>query len=266
MKTVRLQMAPFRIPFYQLAILESGDGKVGSDGKDVNLDELTLFFQLPGQIIYWDVQQNWRGYYVSVEESFYTVQMDSFRKLFDLPYFQSYTPGIRLQKSEAELITDVMQKMDEEYSHPTPYDKPIIKSYLNSLLALCIRFFDRHTKDSMLNRQASSLSERFKQTVHHKVSALVLNLSDQSIGVSEVADELAITAKHLSETIKKDLGVTPTDYINQSLVDEAQKLLTTTDLQVKEIAYQLGFNDASYFNRLFKKVSGLSPAKYRSNQ
>lgn len=266
MKTVKLKMDPFRIPFFQIALLESGGGRVNSDGKDHNLDNFTLFFNLPGQIIYWDVPQNWKGFYICVDESFYTVRVDGCNRLRDLPYFQAYTPAIRLQKEEAEMILDIMKRMEHEYTHPTPYNKPIVKSYLNNILAFCVQFYHREIADRSKIEKNSSLSERFQELVHNQLSAMVLNISHEPLSVSGCADKLFITPKHLADTIRKDLGMTPTEYINSQLIKEAQKLLRSTGLQIKEIAWQLGFQDVSYFNRLFKKITEISPAAYRNSR
>ena len=265
MKTVRLKMYPFRIPFFQIALLESGGGTVSSEGKNYDLDHCTLFFNLPGQVIYWDVPQNWRGYYLCLDESFYTVQVEGYRRLFDLPYFKTYTPAIKLKSEEAKMILDIMGRMENEYTHPTPYNKPIIKSFLNNILTFCVQFYDRQATDDLEKSRHSSLSERFRELVHHQVAALSMNVSQESFSVGGLAERLFVTPKHLSETIKKDMGVTPTDYINSQLIKESQKLLHSTDLQIKEIAYQLGFSDASYFNRLFKKITEVSPTVYREN-
>ena len=263
MNTVRLNMPPFRIPFFQLALLESGGGRVNSDGWDYDLDNFTLFFNLPGQVIYWDVPQDWKGFYICLDESFYTVQVDGHSRLRDLPYFKTYTRAIQLHKEEAGMILDIMKRMEYEYIHPSPYNKPIVKSYLNNILAFSLQFYHREAADRETLLKRSSLSERFKDLVHNQLSSLVLGISQEPLSVSRCADGLFVTAKHLAETIKKDLGFTPTEYINSQLVKEAQKLLRTTDLQVKSIAYQLGFQDASYFNRLFKKINSVSPAAFR---
>lgn len=264
MRTVRLKMSPFRIPFYQLALLESGGGTVASDGKKFQLDRFSLFFNLPGQIIYWDVPQNWRGYYLCITESFYTVPVDGYPKLFDLPYFRSYTPAIQLQPEEARMILDIFGRMDHEYHHPTPYNQAIIKSFLNTILAFCLQFYHRELSDRQTKMEQSSLGERFKILIHDQITALSMGLEEDAPAPGLAADRLFVSAQHLSETIRKELGFTPTQYINNRLVEEAKKLLRSTELQIQEIAYQLGFKDTSYFNRLFKKISGTSPSRYRN--
>ena len=263
MKTVHLKMSPFRIPFFQIALLESGGGEVSSDGQTYDLDNFTLFFTQPGQIIYWDVPQNWKGFYLSLEDSFYTVQLDEFKRLYDFPFFKHFTPAIRLKQEEAQLVLDIMQKMLHEYQHPSPYNKPIIKSYLSTILSYCVRFYDRELSDKLTIAEQSSLGERFKVLVNEHIRALALNVNREPISVASCAEQLFVSAKHLSETVKKEIGLTPTQYINQNLIQEAKRFLQATDLQVKEIAYQLGFQDVSYFNRVFKKLTQVSPAQFR---
>lgn len=263
MKTVRLQMPPFRIPFFQVALVESGSGEVSADGNKYDLDKFTLFFNQPSQILYWNVQKDWKGYYVCIDESFYTVRLDGFSRLYDFPFFKAYRSGIHLKKEEAEMMLEIMAKINEEYTNPTPYNLPIIKSMLSTILSYSIRFYERAYHDQVSKTKTDSLSVRFKEAVHQYVNELSLNLATESKSISTFTDELAVTSSHLSETIKKELGQTPTDFINNQLISEAQKLLRSTDLQVKEIAYLLKFNDTSYFGRLFRKVSGLTPAEYR---
>lgn len=264
MKTVRLKMPPFRIPFFQVAMVESGSGEVVADGQPYDLDKFTLFFNQPNQILYWDVPDDWKGYYVCIDESFYSVRLDAYPRLYDFPFFRTYQSGIHLARDEAEMMLEILSKMHDEYTHPTPYNLPIIKSLLSTVLSYSIRFYERAYHEETSKRTTDSVGARFKDAVHKHINELVLNLATESKSVSSYADELAVTSSHLSETVKKELGQTPTDYINDQLVKEAQKLLRSTDLQIKEIAYLLKFKDTSYFGRLFRKVSGQTPAQYRN--
>ena len=63
-----------------------------------------------------------------------------------------------------------------------------------------------------------------------------------------------------------DNGTSPLQYINKKKVERAQLLLCTTDMPVKEVAYRIGFNDQSYFIRMYRKVTGTTPQEYRKQQ
>lgn len=263
MKTVRLEMPSFRHNFFQIALLESGGGTVSSDGQTHHLDSFSIFFQQPGQIIHWSVPQNWRGYYLSIAESFYTVPLDQFKQLADFPFFQQFTPAFHLQKDEALLLLDVFQRINQEYLSPSPYSKAIIKSYVSTILGFCLRFYEREAKEEADATKQLGLAERFKKALRSYQLAVGAGLVTEHKSVTDFAEELAVSPKHLSEVVKAALGQSPIELINQALIQEAQKLLRTTNMAVKEIGYYLGFSSPSYFNRLFKKVGGISPAEYR---
>ncbi|MEM7549801.1 MAG: AraC family transcriptional regulator [Bacteroidota bacterium] len=265
METVKLKMKPFRIDFFQIALLKSGGGKVSSDGREFSLGAYTLFFTLPGQIIYWDVPNNWEGYYLCIEESFYTIPVEEYRRLFDFPFFKTRVPAINLEEEEGKLILELMKKVNWEYSNPSVKTGTIIKAYLSTILSYSLRFHERNLDHTRAKNQVSPLSVRFKDEVNERLKDMVSGTEFEPISVSKLADQLFVTPKYLSEAIKKDLGVTPTDHINSRIIQEAQKLLSTTELQAKEIAYILGFRDSSYFNRLFKKLVDVSPGQFRKS-
>lgn len=74
-----------------------------------------------------------------------------------------------------------------------------------------------------------------------------------------------LSKDHLIRLFKREMNATPLSYINQKRVERAQLRLLTESTPVKEIAYQLGFEDQTYFNRLFKKITGLTPMSYRKS-
>lgn len=77
---------------------------------------------------------------------------------------------------------------------------------------------------------------------------------------------LNISRSHLYRTIRREYGVSFSEYINMVKLEKACALLRTTDLTVKEIALSLGYADINYFSRIFKKYIGVSALKYRRNE
>jgi AraC family transcriptional regulator, transcriptional activator of pobA len=74
---------------------------------------------------------------------------------------------------------------------------------------------------------------------------------------------LFITANHLNALCKEMLGKTAGDLIRERIILEAKRLLTNADMTVTQIAYELNYKDNSYFNRFFKKETGLTPDDFR---
>lgn len=78
------------------------------------------------------------------------------------------------------------------------------------------------------------------------------------------AEQLGLTPKHISLTVKKSSGKSATEWIERYVIIDAISQLTSTDKAIKEIAYNLGFPSQSFFGKYFSRVVGVSPAEYRS--
>ncbi|MGL5695182.1 MAG: helix-turn-helix domain-containing protein, partial [Peptostreptococcaceae bacterium] len=90
------------------------------------------------------------------------------------------------------------------------------------------------------------------------------NLSS-NLTVSNIADYLCITPNYLYRIFKKEYNTSVIDYINKKRIKESIKLMKENDMQIQEIAEKVGFNDISYFSRLFKREIGRSPSKYKKD-
>lgn len=82
--------------------------------------------------------------------------------------------------------------------------------------------------------------------------------------MDELASFFNYSPKYLGRVFKLRTGYTIKEYYNQTKVSQAKRLLTETNLSVENVAVQTGFNSAAYFDRVFHKITGLSPQVYRS--
>ena len=89
------------------------------------------------------------------------------------------------------------------------------------------------------------------------------NLS-RRIGLQEVADVAGLSAPYFSTIFKEEMGENLSRYINRLRVEKAVKLLLETSLSLSDIAIECCFDDQSWFSKIFKSFTGLSPGKYRS--
>ncbi|QNL49900.1 helix-turn-helix transcriptional regulator [Olivibacter sp. SDN3] len=100
------------------------------------------------------------------------------------------------------------------------------------------------------------MDERVLQAIHFIHSNI-----DKPIKIEELAKVSCLTEDHFIRLFKKQMQSTPGKYINQKKIEQAQLMMLVRNLSIKELAYQLGFENVSYFNRLFKKISGENPGK-----
>lgn len=79
----------------------------------------------------------------------------------------------------------------------------------------------------------------------------------------QMASEINVNEDYLARMFKKELGVSPWDYLMRCRIDMALKLIRDTGMSMNEVAYRTGFQDQAYFNRVFKKITGYPPKKAR---
>lgn len=84
-----------------------------------------------------------------------------------------------------------------------------------------------------------------------------------AITVREMAEQVGMSEYHFAREFKRSLGLTPRQYLTQCRLEEAQRMLRTTDLQVSEVARRVGFTSASHFAEVFRKRVGLRPREFR---
>lgn len=80
---------------------------------------------------------------------------------------------------------------------------------------------------------------------------------------NDVANHVELSPKYLSKLFKDEVGMSISDFIQEEKFKEAKRLLAYSEKPISEIALLLNFNDQSYFSRVFKKVAGITPKKYR---
>lgn len=98
--------------------------------------------------------------------------------------------------------------------------------------------------------------------LEHALQYIQLNYS-QNIHIQDIADYIGITRSYLFHLFNKNLKMSPQQYLLNYRIKKAQKLLATSDIFIKEIAYTVGYRDSLAFSKVFHKATGLSPTEYR---
>lgn len=99
--------------------------------------------------------------------------------------------------------------------------------------------------------------------IAHQFQALLLDNVRTLKSPIQYAKALNYSLSHLNESVKITTGFPISYWIHQQVVLEAKRLLYYTNMDVKEIAFSLGYEDPTYFSRLFSKVTGISPGAFR---
>lgn len=114
------------------------------------------------------------------------------------------------------------------------------------------------------NNSSFSPVQRTSQARHldRSLDYLSSNL-DKPLSLQDMANQVNLSKSHFSRLFKEQTGFSPTDYFIHLKVQHAAMLLSFSDKTVREISYEVGYQDPYYFSRIFKKVLGLSPTEFR---
>jgi AraC-like DNA-binding protein len=168
-----------------------------------------------------------------------------------------------LSEKEEATITDIIRNIHHEYhANIDKFSKQIIISQLESLLNYAERFYNRQfitrekSNHQVLVRLEKLLTDYFNND----------DLSSKGLpSVQYIAQNLNISPGYLGGLLKVLTGQNTQQHIHNKLIEKAKEKLSTTDLTVSEIAYELGFEHLQSFSKMFKSKTHLSPLEFRQS-
>jgi AraC family transcriptional regulator, transcriptional activator of pobA len=247
---------PRRLTSYFIVLIESGTITYKLDLQEISLTDGQLLFAMPNQVFTPPTKaDNLKYFKVLFDENTLALLPQQFPFLanplnsqtihFDDPIRQRVTKNF-------EILNQILHIDDQ------PTDIEIVLAYLNSLLVeLNIAYFKSKEQTNIINTNLSKFIE-FKLVVE-------THLTEQP-SINTIAEKLALSTNSLYRIVKEFSGTSPKDFITNRLMIEAQRKLHYSTLSVKELAYELGFNDPDYFSRLFKKCTGKSVSEVLENR
>lgn len=173
--------------------------------------------------------------------------------LFNNIYLQ---PHVALGKETYLEIEQLVRKMDEELKLGLEFSDAVIKAYLQLILALSSKVKKYQIDVKGVLPPEDVMEGRIFQRL------LEVNFIKEK-SVNFYAQQFNLSIDAFSKKIKKQLGKSPSSFIQERVILESKKRLHLTHQSVKEIAVQLNFDDEHYFSRYFKKYVGVSPSEFR---
>lgn len=149
--------------------------------------------------------------------------------------------------------------------HPYLIDK-VSCALAKKIETVCTRAEYSHFNREMIRRYCMLVQnysfQKYTPLVRKAMNYIELNIS-QGVSLKNLSEELNVNASYLSTVFKKEMGQTVTEYINQRRVKIAILYLNTSSMQIQDIAFRVGICDVNYFSKVFKKITGMTPTKYR---
>jgi AraC-like DNA-binding protein len=125
-----------------------------------------------------------------------------------------------------------------------------------------LKIFAQHL--SMLSNQVVVKQENAEPPVITKAKAYIEEHQAEDLSLGQVAKAVATSSFYFCKIFKKMTGINFTEYLSRVRIEKSKNLLLNPNLRVSEIAYEVGFQSLTHFNRVFKRVLGQSPTDYRA--
>jgi AraC-like DNA-binding protein len=241
---------PHRDDHYMFIIQSGGLFLWELDFMKVDLSGSCLFYIAPGQVHRYLQHEKSEGWFVFINTSLIS---DRFIELFNT-YLNS-TQVFPLSKTNKLFsFIPVCKSFLEDRSEY--FQKQIINSLADTFAGMAASALIHNQRaEKLVGGQKYLTVNKFKQLVQTKYKELKQ--------VKDYAMLLNITPLYLNEIVKQITGFTASYWIQQKILLESQRLLYYTDLDVKQIAFELGFEDHTYFSRFFKKNIGMTASDFR---
>jgi AraC-like DNA-binding protein len=134
----------------------------------------------------------------------------------------------------------------------------IVRSHIIEVLGLLLRYFPHQVKETSRNTSSVKGKELVQFALHYIETNYTKNIS-----LNGVASYLGISENYLSRLFNQLTGQTFRTYLNNIRLGHAQKLLSSTEKSIIDIAFESGFNSLRTFNRVYKSTKGIVPSDYR---
>ena len=253
--------------FYVISLKKAANVKFRYGQKTSDFDEGVLFFMSPGQVFSFEIDLNVphrpSGWVIQVHPDFLW-NTSLARTIRQYEFFDyAVNEALHLSDKEELLLTDLARSIRQEYeTHIDRFTQNVIIHQLELLLTYADRFYQRQfitrkvANHAVLSRLEDLLSAYFKS------GALA---TDGLPSVVWIAEQLNISPGYLGSLLKSLTGRSTQQHLHDRLIGLAKEKLTTTDLSVSEIAYELGFEHLASFSKLFKAQTSLSPLAFRNS-
>ena len=247
--------------YFTLILITSGEGVATVDLCDYSFGENTLFAFYPYQPFMLQGVKPIIGTSILFHHDFFCIyrhhkEIAANGILFNNIYQQ---PFIVLNEFSKSSILNLINGIATELKNDAFRKDEVLISYLKILLVTATRI--KLEQQTVQNSETANIKQQF--IIQNLKNAIEDNFRTKH-SASDYADLLNQTSASLARITKSHFNKTLSDLITERIIIEAKRELYLTDKTIKEIAYELGYEDEYYFSRLFKNKTDISPQIYRN--
>lgn len=252
---------PHRHDFFEIVWIQRGHGHVSCDLNGFEYRTNTLLIVSPGQFHAWRRESDTEGYIAGFSPDFLAVNSEHPGLLAKMPFLypENLDPILYLDRQEAERVDQLFEQYHDLARHAAPGRDDVARGFLLILLSYMRQLFARRSEipDTPSRGESELLVQRFRLALEEHIPEVV--------EVGEFAELLNVSRTHLNNGLRRCTGRSASELIHERMLLEAKRRLLHSNLTIAEIAYELRFQDPSYFGRFFRKYTGVTPGVYRES-
>jgi len=251
-------VTPHRTNFYHIFLFENCQPTHFVDFEPINIQPHSLLFIDKDRVHQFDQLLKYDGSLLIFTEDFFCTTETDTKFLRSTILFNDLAdqPTIKLNKTDFEKYTNICKNITEELGLPIDNSKHILlKNLLHNFLLLAEREKRKQGFTDLKKGADLDYTLLFRDLLETNYTKLK--------GVNDYAKIICISEKRLGQATTKVLGKSPKEFINDRILLEVKRLLVHTNLSIKEIGQDLGFEDPAYFVRYFKKNTETTPVEFR---
>ncbi|WP_394678676.1 helix-turn-helix domain-containing protein [uncultured Sphingobacterium sp.] len=261
--------APFfgRKDLYRICLV-NGKSRINYNDQSVGISGSYLFFGNVNTPYSWETESNKQQGYSCLFTKEFLKGAEFAQNFREYSPFRSANIPLYVVKNKKQFanIEFIFERMLTVYNSDYCNQRDMIKSLINLLMheALTIRPYSKLLEgDKETTKSSRKISLEFQNLLDAQFPVENKKLSVEMTMASHFADKLGVHPNYLNRAIKRDTGKTALKHINERIITEAKILLEHSDWTISEISFCLGFEYHSYFDNVFKKITGLTPKAYR---
>lgn len=238
---------------YIFILQESGRCQIIVDFEPVEAIGFAVYYLLPGQVHHVVILEKVNGFFLAIDTALVD---EKYRHVFEEIIFDQKPLSLKSQesihiKSCVQLLFDTYNKTEQNGMYTS-----ILHSLSSAFIGMMADVYQQNEpKANQQNSRLRTITMAFKKLLNERYKTMK--------SPSEYASELNISMSYLNEAVKSITGFPVSYWIHHEIILEAKRLLYYSDLNVKEIAFSLGYEDHTYFSRLFSKTVSISPMQFR---
>ncbi|WEK21622.1 MAG: helix-turn-helix domain-containing protein [Candidatus Pedobacter colombiensis] len=242
---------PHKHDFFIIVLFDSAKGVHNIDFQDYAIGNKQVHVLFPDQVHKWDIEPDTTGYQLMIDRGFFERFAPYFRFSFtnyiNHPVIPLTDNSFNLLKYEFDAIKD---ELEAEHS---------LQDIISARAAVIAAIVSKAAEGIFTEAKVFQSNPRLA-----KFNLLIDQFFKEERLVAFYASKLNISANYLNILCKKNLNVSATQLIQQRVLLEAKRMLQSTDLSIKEIAFELGFVDHAYFSNFFKSQTEITPTEFRT--